>query len=72
VQQNQFPEAGTVDRIDAAQVEHYFASILKQLRNQLRKRQRLVTIDNTAMAMNHHDIAAIPSFETKFQLQLLR
>jgi hypothetical protein len=71
VQERQFAEAGTVHGGDAAKIENHFAAILEDFSDHPRKGSGLVAIDNAALAVNDHYIAAIASFQTEFQLRLL-
>src|SRR5260370_31614345 len=71
VQENQFANAGTVERTDTAEIENHLAALLENFTDQARKGSSLVAIDDAALAMNNHDITAIASFQTEFQRRLL-
>src|SRR6266446_5191901 len=71
VQENQFANAGTVERADAAEIENHLAALLENFANQAREGCGLVAIDDAALAVNDHDITAIASFQTEFQRRLL-
>lgn len=72
VQQNQFPNASTINGTHAAEVENHFAAILQKFSDHPRKSYGLVAINDAALAVNNHDIAIIPGFQTEFQLRLLK
>jgi hypothetical protein len=72
VQKAKFADASAVDGTDAAEIENHFAAILKDFTDQARKGSNLVAIDDAAVAVNDHHIAAISSFQTELQLRLLK
>lgn len=64
MQQNQFTDAGTVNGVHSAEIKNHLAAILEKFSSQARKGCCLVAIDDAALAVNNHDIATIPSFQT--------
>jgi hypothetical protein len=62
VQQNQFADASTIDKTDAAEIKHQLAIISEVFYNQVRKCCGLITIDDSALALNDDDVPLIASF----------
>src|ERR1700722_13398999 len=72
VQKNQFADTRAIDRRDTAEIKNYLSAMVEYFTDHMRKACGLFAIDNAALAMNDHDIAAISGFETQFQGRLLR
>jgi hypothetical protein len=71
VQKNQFADTRAIDGRDTAEIENYLPTLVEDFIDQMRKACGLFAIDNAALAVNDHDIAAISGFETQFQGRLL-
>jgi len=72
MQKCEFTDASAVDGSHTAEIEHHLAAVFKHLADHTGKSSGLVAIDEAALAMNDHHIAAISGFQTEFQLRLLR
>jgi len=71
VQENEFPDAGTVDGSDSAEIKNDSAATPKDFSNHLRKRCGFFAINDATLTVNDYDLTAISSFQTELQLQLL-
>jgi len=71
VEQHQFADARTVDRVDAAEIEDHFPSIFQNFPHEVGERDGFIAINDAPLTMNDEHVATISSFQTKLQLRLL-